>query len=105
LEGTNGSEENELSEGSFVKHAALVNPATILGMHFIPVPGASVGLKHEGSVGFEHRPLGSVDGLTERSTRYLRIKPLHNRPRATPSFLANINRAKEVLHLEPLLLA
>ncbi|MGA3201899.1 MAG: hypothetical protein ABSF12_05335 [Bryobacteraceae bacterium] len=97
------AEENELSEGSFIERTKLVNPATILGLHFIPVPGASVRLKHEGSVGLQHASLGLVNGLAERSTRDIGIQLLYKRHRANPSLLANIDRAKEVLHLEPLL--
>jgi hypothetical protein len=33
-----------LSKCSFVKHAALVNPAAILGLHSVTVPGAGVRL-------------------------------------------------------------
>jgi hypothetical protein len=60
--------ENELCEGSFIKHTAFVNPATILGPHLIPVPGAGIGLKHDGSIGFQHPPLGFINGLAERRT-------------------------------------
>jgi len=98
-----GSHENELCENSFIKRAALVNPAVIFGLHCVIVPGTSVGLKHEGSVGFQHAPLGLVNGLVERRTRDIGIQQLYKRHRATPSLLANIHRAKEVLHFEPLL--
>jgi hypothetical protein len=94
-----------LRENSFIKHTALVNPAVILGLHCVIVPGASVGLKHESLVGFQHAPLGMVNGLTERSTRDIGIHQLYKGRRAAPSLLANIHRANEVLHLEPLLQA
>ena len=58
-----------LCEGQFVKGAALVNPAPILGPHLIHVPRAGIGPKHYGFVGFEHAPLGLVYGLAEVRTR------------------------------------
>jgi hypothetical protein len=97
------AQEKELCENSFIKRAVLVNPAVILGLHCVIVPGASVGLKHEGSVGLQHAPLGLVNGLAERSTRDIGIQQLYERHRGIPSLLANIHRAKEVLHFEPLL--
>ena len=94
-----------LCEKSLIERAALVNPAVILGLHRVIVPGASVGLKHEGSVGFQHPSLGLVNGLAERSTGDIRIQLLYKRHRATAPLLTNIHRANEVLHLEPLLQA
>ena len=60
---------SELCEGEFVKRAALVNPATILGPNLTPVSRAGIGLKHSGSVGFQYAPLGLINGLAERRTR------------------------------------
>jgi hypothetical protein len=56
-----------------MKRAALVNPTVILGLDRVIVPGASIGLKHEGSVGFQHAPFGLVNGLVEGSTRDIGI--------------------------------
>jgi hypothetical protein len=96
-----GSQRNELCEHSFIKRAALVNPAVILGLNRVIVPGASVGLKPEGPVGFQHAPFGLVNGLAEGSTRDIGIQQLYKGHGATPSLLTNIHRAKEILHFEP----
>jgi hypothetical protein len=60
--------KNVLREGQFIKGAALVNPAAILGPHLVHVPRAGIGLKHDGFVGFQHAPLGLTNGLVERGT-------------------------------------
>jgi hypothetical protein len=52
-----------------MKGTALVNPAPILSPHLIYVPRAGIGPKHYSFVGFEHAPLGLVNGLVEVRTR------------------------------------
>jgi hypothetical protein len=90
-------EETDLSKRYFVEPAAFVNPATILSLDAVPVSSTGVRLKHEGPVGGQHGLFGLVNGLPERGTRYIRIQALHDRRQSAP-FLANITRAKEILH-------
>jgi hypothetical protein len=68
-----------LCEKSLVKRAALVNPAVILGLYCVIVPQAGVGVKHEGFVGFQHSPLGLINGFAERGTRDIGIQHLYKR--------------------------
>src|ERR1700722_13632216 len=88
-----------LAEGSLIKRAALVDPAMILGLYFIAVSGASVGLKHERFIRFQHAPLGFFNGLVEGSACDIGIQLLYKRRGSTPSLLAYIHRANEILHL------
>jgi len=64
---------NQLCQGEFIKHAALVNPATILGPNLIHVPKAGICLKHYCFVGFQHVPLGLLNCLAERGARELGV--------------------------------
>jgi hypothetical protein len=96
--------ENLLNKGAFVKAAALVNPATILGPHETPVPRAGISLKHDGFVGFQDRPFGFVNRLAERGTKELGIQLFREHGGAAlPAFFAYIHNPNEVFHFHPLL--
>ena len=90
-----GMRETALHESSFVEGSALVNPATVLGPHLIPVSGARIGLQHNGPVGFQYRAPGFLNRLAERGTGYLTRERSH-------TLLVPLHGANKVLHTQVL---